>query len=156
LEERIRAGLGLEVVTSKLTDLAVATSASVRARQMRSFGLTMAALVPLFASVLPWALGKGWSWWPCLVAAVFATLSAVAPSLLWIPYRGWMRLGHGLGFVNSRIFLGIIFYLVVTPLGLLRRVFSADPMNRRWDPRVESYRQTRSADNFVQRMEAPY
>jgi len=166
LEKRVRAGLErknepprraeLALVTSSPSVDAVAIAKMGRTRKMRSFGLMMALLVPLFASVLPWALGKGWHWWPCAVAAVFALFAAVAPNLLWVPFQWWMRLGHALGYVNSRIFLGVIFYLVITPIGLLRRIFSADPMNRKWDPQAKSYRQDRPKDNFVQRMEAPY
>jgi hypothetical protein len=50
-----------------------------------------------------------------------------------------MFLGHVLGWINTRIILGAVFYLIVTPIGLARRLMGKDPMGtKRVD--VESYR----------------
>ena len=46
-------------------------------------------------------------------------------------HRLWMRLAHVLGYVNSRILLSAIYFLVMTPYGLVLRVLGRDTMNRR-------------------------
>jgi hypothetical protein len=62
------------------------------------------------------------------IAAMLLLGAAVAPSLLRPVYRGWMRLGEMLAFVNTRIILTLIFFLVVTPIGLLMRLFGRSPI----------------------------
>jgi hypothetical protein len=51
-----------------------------------------------------------------------------------------MRLGEGLAWINTRIILGVVFYGVVTPIGLVMRMFGHDPMRRRLERTGESYR----------------
>jgi hypothetical protein len=43
----------------------------------------------------------------------------------------WMRLAHALGWVNSRILLALLFYMVMTPMGLIQRLVGRDAMRRR-------------------------
>jgi hypothetical protein len=56
----------------------------------------------------------------------------------------WMRLAHALGWVNSRILLALIFYLVMTPVGLVQRLAGRDALCRR-GPGSASYWIPRSA-----------
>ena len=63
-------------------------------------------------------------------------LLLILVGLLWpaaarIFHRGWMRFAGVLGYVNSRILLSLMFYLVFTPYGLVMRAFGRDTMNRR-------------------------
>ena len=51
-----------------------------------------------------------------------------------------MTIGYMLGWVNTRIILGLIYYLVFAPLGLSMRLFGKDSMRRRFEPSAESYR----------------
>ena len=62
------------------------------------------------------------------VAAVLLLLAAIAPSLLRPVYRGWMYIGEALGWLNTRIILSLVFFLVVTPIGLLMRLFGRSPI----------------------------
>ena len=55
-------------------------------------------------------------------------------------HRVWMIIGHLLGWINTRIILGILFYLIVTPVGMVLRFRGKDPMQRRFDPRATTYR----------------
>lgn len=79
--------------------------------------------------------------------AVLLLLAAFAPSLLAAPHRGWLKFSHVLGTVNGFLFLSIVFFLVLTPLGLLLRLFGRDELRRRgpapasmWDPYPERNR----------------
>jgi hypothetical protein len=54
-----------------------------------------------------------------------------------------MAIGHVLGWINTRIILGAVFYLVVTPIGMLRSWSGNDPMGRRWRPDLTTYRVSR-------------
>ncbi len=73
--------------------------------------------------------------------AVLLLLAAVAPALLAGPHRAWMRLARVLGAVNGFLFLSLLFFLVLTPLGVVLRLFGRDELKRRgpapasmWEP----------------------
>lgn len=53
--------------------------------------------------------------------------------------RLWEQLGHALGLVSNSILLGVFFYAVITPFGLLMRLMAADPMHRRTSRAAGSY-----------------
>lgn len=53
------------------------------------------------------------------------------PSLLVAPRKAWMKLAEALAFVSSRIILALIFFLVLTPIGLVKRAMGWDPLHRR-------------------------
>lgn len=55
----------------------------------------------------------------------------VLPRLLTVPRRLWMKLAEGMAYVSSRILLAIIFFLVLTPIGLVKRAMGWDPLQRR-------------------------
>ena len=125
-------------------------------RELRSFGLTMAAVIPgLFGLLLPWLSGREYRLWPWLVAAVFAAAALIMPAGLRTTHRIWMTVGHALGWVNSRILLGVIFWVLIVPAGLLMRLSGKDPMARRFDKAATSYR-TPSSQRGIDQMESPF
>lgn len=63
-----------------------------------------------------------------------------APAILHYPYRVWMLAGHCLGWVNSRIILTLLSYVVFTPVAVLLRFVKHDPMKRTFEPRLDTYR----------------
>ena len=109
-------------------------------KQLRSFGLLVGGI---FALIALWPViirAEDPRWWAVVVAVCLLVPAAVFPAgLKWI-YKGWMALGHVLGWINTRIILGFIFYFVVTPIGIVRRWLGKDPMGRRLRPDIDSYR----------------
>ena len=55
-------------------------------------------------------------------------LGFLAPNTLSYPYKVWMKIGLALGWINSRIILGIIFLLVLEPISLFMRLIGYDPL----------------------------
>jgi hypothetical protein len=113
-------------------------------KQLRSFGLILAAgffvigfgrVILRHASPVRWALA---------LSVVFLVTGVVVPKVLRPVHRVWMALGNILGWINSRIILGVLYYVVVTPISLLMRLAGHDPMNRRFDSKVETYRVKRN------------
>jgi Saxitoxin biosynthesis operon protein SxtJ len=113
-------------------------------KQLRSFGFTVGGI---FALIALWPLivrAEDPRWWAVVVAGCLLVPAVVFPkSLAWV-YKGWMALGHVLGWINTRIILGFVFYFVVTPIGIVRRLLGKDPMGRRLRPDLESYRVPRN------------
>ena len=75
------------------------------------------------------------------LGAILVLLALFSPALLAAPHRHWMAFARGLGRVNTAVFLSIIFFLVLTPLGFVLRVFGRDELRRRraapgtmWEP----------------------
>ncbi len=107
-------------------------TATLEPRLLRSFGLTTGAIVAgLFGLLLPWLFSHAWPVWPWVLAGILTGLGLTYPRALAPVYRLWMKFGHVMGFINSRILLGLVFYLLITPVGGLMRLFGWDPMQRR-------------------------
>jgi thiol:disulfide interchange protein len=98
----------------------------------RQFGVSV-GLVLLAASAYFLWRGRGTAvvGVPAAVGGLLAALGAVAPRALVHPNRAWMALAEALSFVSVRIVLGLLFYLVFTPLGAFRRWRGWDPLSRR-------------------------
>ena len=104
----------------------------------RVFGLTFAGL---FFVIACWPLFRGEPllWWAIGVAAVFALIAMSKPSLLTGPNKVWIKLGVFLGKVVSPISLGVLFYLVFTPLGVAMRLMGKDSLRLKFDPDAQTY-----------------
>lgn len=97
----------------------------------RSFGWTFTGVFLIVGFFLhPFAF-------PLAVATAAATL--VNPGRLAPFNRAWMKLGMALHRVVSPVVMGIIFFAVFTPMGVVMRLFGWDAMKRTWDPALKSY-----------------
>jgi len=97
----------------------------------RSFGWAFTvvfALIALFAN--PWALA---------LAALTATVTVIREQWLAPFNRAWMRFGALLQRIVSPVVLGLIFFGVFTPYGLVMRWAGRDAMCRRLEPHKPSY-----------------
>ena len=79
-----------------------------------------------------------------VAGAALILFGVLAPRLLVIPRKGWMKLAEAMAYVSSRIILAIVFFLVLTPIGLVKRALGWDPLQRRagsrdsfWQPYPE-------------------
>ncbi len=104
----------------------------------RSFGLIIGAV---FLIIALWPLLSGASprLWALVIAAMFGGAALVAPAILAPLNRVWFRFGLLLNRIVSPIVMGIIFFLTVVPIGLIRRVFKPDPLDVAFDKEAESY-----------------
>lgn len=88
---------------------------------------------------LPLAFGATARWWSVVVGGLFVALGLFAPRFLAPLNRLWTRFGLLLHRIVSPVVLGIMFYLVVTPIGILMRMFGKDPLRLRFDTDAKSY-----------------
>jgi len=111
---------------------------------LRKFGFIMGGMVALmFGGLFPWIFDKTaatWPIWPFIVMAVFWVLAIVIPESLRKVNEIWLKIGNVLGWINSRIILGIMFYLLIFPIGLILKIFGKDAMNRKLDSNSDTYR----------------
>jgi len=109
-------------------------------RELRQFaGLCLV----FFGGIAAWMYARhGVGPWPTALGALAVGLGVpglVFPRLLRPVYVGWMAAAFPIGWTVSHVLLGIIFYGVVTPIGLLLRVMGRDPMNRKLDRQAKTY-----------------
>ncbi len=109
--------------------------------ELRNFGLIFGAFIPLvFGLVLPFLFSGAYRLWPWVVGAVFVVWALLHPASLALVHKTWMRIGLVLNYINTRIILGIVFYLLLFPLGGIMRLFGWDAMHRKFSSEAESYR----------------
>ena len=78
--------------------------------------------------------------WAVVPGSALAVAGLLMPGILKQVYQGWMCVGHVMGWVNTRIILGVLFYGVVTPMGLVMKLTGRDPMRREFEPDARTYR----------------
>jgi predicted membrane protein len=111
------------------------------AKGLRKFGLTTGAIVAgLFGLFFPWIMDKSIPVWPWIILAILLIWSLVAPASLGPVYRVWMKFGLLLSGVMTPLIMGILFYLLFTPIATLMRLAGRDPLRRRFDATARSYR----------------
>jgi hypothetical protein len=108
---------------------------------LRDFGLlTGAIFAALFGVLFPWLFERSWPLWPWVVLALLGGAGLLAPLALKPIYRLWMRLGLLLSRVTTPLILGVVFFLIISPIGLLRRLKRTDSLARNFDDQAPSYR----------------
>ena len=109
-------------------------------KQLRHFGLLVGGL---FAVVSLWPAlfrAEGPRLWALALTLVLVVPAIALPRSLTHVYRIWMAAGEVLGWINTRALLCLIFYGLVTPMGIIRRRLGRDPMRRGFEPGVDTYR----------------
>ncbi len=98
-------------------------------KQLREFGFLLGFTFPLLIGwIFPLIEGHSFRTWTLFIGITSIILAITKPSILLYPYRAWMKLGHILGWLNSRIILGVVFLIVLQPIALIMRIFGHDPL----------------------------
>ena len=124
---------------------------SISKKQLREFGFLIGFGFPIIVGWLIPAISghlfRTWSLWIGFPALILGILK---PSLLSFPYRGWIAIGLALGWINSRLILGLVFLLVLQPIALIMTIFGYDPLRKKRKNK-DSYREVKS--NVIVNME---
>lgn len=110
-----------------------------RFRAEKEFGLIVGGILVLLCG---WWIYRGKfidvAYILLAIGAVLVGLGLLLPRALVYPSKAWMLLAEGLSFVTTRVILGIVFFLIVTPIGVTKRLLGWDPLSRR-SPRGDTY-----------------
>lgn len=104
----------------------------------KSFGLVFSGFFAVIA-VFPLLGGGGLRLWALAISAAFLAVALLAPKWLHRLNILWFRFGMLLSRIVSPIVMGILFYLTVTPVGLVMRAFRSDPLRKSFDADAPSY-----------------
>ncbi len=109
-------------------------------KELRQFGLVVGGV---FSVIGLWPVvfrGESPRPWAMILGSLLIALGAMVPQTLKQVHHGWMKIGHVLGSINTRIILGIVYYLLITPMGIVMRLMGKDPMHRALGENVDTYR----------------
>jgi hypothetical protein len=113
-------------------------------KALRSFGFLVGSVFLLLGALFVWRhRGAGWPF--VSIGAVLVVAGAAIPKALQWVHAFWMMIAVMLGWVVTRILLTIVFFLVVTPVGLLQRVFGKRAIEVDFRASAASYWQARTA-----------
>ena len=113
-------------------------------KELRVFAVLQLIFFAIVAGLLQqrWA-ATGWATTIVFGSVIVAVTGLFKPTWLRAMYVVWMAAVFPIGFVVSHVLMAIIFYLVITPIGLIMRLVGRDPMNRKPDQDAETYWQPR-------------
>ncbi len=110
-------------------------------RDYRNFGIIVGSILGgVFGFFIPYIKRNEVNEWLLGIGALLILLGVAVPFLLKYPYILWMKIGEVLGWINTRIILGVIFYLLITPIGIIKKIFGTDSMRRKLDKDAITYR----------------
>ncbi len=116
-------------------------------KEVRNFGILFTIVFLALAAFAAYKGNHAWPW--LLLAACFFLISGLILHAILRPmYIGWMRFAFVLGWINTRVILGIFFYLILTPVGLIMRLFRRDPLHRKFDRKAATYWIKRAPTEF--------
>ena len=91
----------------------------------KSFGIVF-FIVFLLIALWPLISGESIRYWSVIIAAIFLILGLLKSKFLTPLNKVWIKFGELLGKIVSPIVMGIIYFLIVTPIGLLMRLMQKD------------------------------
>ena len=140
--------------TPSIRGTAVAMKAKTN-HALRKFALVMAVPLGLLAGLGYWRHKAAW---PYLAGAAgfFLVVGLVFPKALAPVEWAWMKLAQGLSFVMTHLIVGLAFFLVITPIGLILRVIGKRPLALAPDPKATTYWEAVEADSIYTRSDKPY
>ena len=109
-------------------------------RDLAWFGLVLFLFFLVIGGVLGRALASDVARYVAWAAGAILALAYYAvPGWRGPMFVGWMYAAYPIGFVMSHLLLGVVYFGVVTPIGLLMRAMGHDPMTRRFDRSATTY-----------------
>jgi hypothetical protein len=110
-------------------------------RELRIFGAVLFPAFFVLVSTIVWVASGSL---PAVVAILGAAFCIAAIGLVYLPfmrmvYITWMYAAYPIGMTVSHVVLASCYYLLLTPIGLLTRLFRRDPLARRLDRSRQSY-----------------
>ena len=81
--------------------------------------------------------------WALVIALIFLFLGLAKPSVLKPLNTGWIKLGEILGKIIAPIVMLLVFFIVITPIGLMLRLFGKDILGLKFSEQVKTYWITR-------------
>ncbi len=106
--------------------------------EWKKFGITMGTILTIIGFFLLWKKNDNYDYILYLAAAFFI-IGLFSPSVLKPVYKVWMVLSVVMSFIMTRVIMVVIFYLIVTPAGLIASLTGKKFLDMKIDKSVKSY-----------------
>jgi len=107
-------------------------------KDLRKFGITIGIILLIITGFLFWKEKESFQILLTFGVA-FCILGITIPFILKPIYWVWMVFATILGWIMTRVILSFLFYIIITPIGLIPRFFGKQFLELRWDKSKESY-----------------
>ena len=98
-------------------------------KKLREFGILVGFVFPfLIGWIMPVLGGHNFRIWTLYVSLPALILGILKPTALKLPYKIWMKIGNILGWINSRLILGLVFIFILQPIALIMKLTGYDPL----------------------------
>lgn len=124
-------------------------------RDLRKFGLVMATAFSIVAGILLWR-DRMWAIYLFAPAAFLLLMGLTRPTWLWSSQKVVMVFAEALGAVVTLVILTLTFFLVITPVGWFKRIFSGDTLGLTFDPERRTYWVDVDPDGLASRPDRPF
>ena len=113
-------------------------------KELRQFGLLVGAVFTVIG-LWPFVFrGEPLRLWAIGIGGLLIAFGGIHPTVLAPVHKGWMWVGHILGWINTRILLSIVFYALLTPIGLVFRLMGKDKIRQAFSESSTTYRVVRT------------
>ena len=123
--------------------------------ELKEYGQVMAVARLVFCFIC-YLKQSVWAVFFVGLALIFYSLAVLAPSVLRLPEKYWMAMAERISVVVTFILTTLIFYLLVTPTGLIFRLLGKRPIELGFDPEAKTYWVPIKADGPASRPSTPY
>ena len=110
----------------------------VKISSNRNFGLVF-FIAFLVVSLWPLTYGEPIRIWLVIISMVFLILGLMNSKLLTPLNKLWFKFGMILGAIFVPVVMGVVFFLVVTPIGLVMKIMGRDLLNKKYDKKKRTY-----------------
>ena len=114
-------------------------------KTLREFGFIFGLGLPLIIGwLIPTLFGHEPRIWTLYLGLSTLILSILFPNILKLPYKIWIRIGLILGWINSKVILGTVFFLILIPISIIMKLLKYDPLNKSLSSKKSTYREIMS------------
>ena len=113
-------------------------NSNIKISSNRNFGLVF-FIVFLIVSIWPLTYDEPVRFWSVIISSVFLILGLMNSKLLTPLNKLWFKFGMILGAIVSPVVMGVVFFLVVTPIGLIMKIMGKDLLNKKYDNKKSTY-----------------
>lgn len=108
-------------------------------KDLRQFGIVLAAILIVFGAIHFLKHRMVLTQWFCGVGLIVLCLGLLAPRMLKNVYVVFLKVAHVIGWFNTRAILIMIYFLIVTPIAMIMKIFGKDPLNRKIEKNISTY-----------------
>lgn len=124
-------------------------------KTMRNFGLLFCVLFGVWGAAMYWKGNPRWLW-PAAASGAFFFIGMLLPMKLKTPYIIWMSFAFVLGWFMTRVILSLVFFAIITPMGVLLRIWGKDLLDTKFQKDGATHWKKHEGEHDISRYEKQF